>query len=106
MNPGLFRYFLLDFIADNQSKIAKQRILMTYTMYSSRRSAARNKTRSTQNFGVGSGGNRRGRSRGPKKAYINPARFVKAAQPLEESQYEATHRFTDFMAHPLLLSNL
>jgi ATP-dependent RNA helicase RhlE len=76
---------------------------MTYTMYSSRRASSRNKTRGAQNFG---GGNRRNRSKGPKKAYIHPSRFIKEARLVTEQQYEATNKFSDFMAHPLLLSNL
>src|SRR5690554_5764077 len=38
--------------------------------------------------------------------YIDPRRFVKAAVPVEESVYEATHSFADFALHELLKKNL
>lgn len=56
-----------------------------------------------------SGGNRRRQSggrKGPKKAYIHPSRFVKAAKPVEEATYEPKHRFEDFAVHPLLHRNI
>jgi len=49
-----------------------------------------------------SGGNRRA----PKKDYIHPSRFVKAANPTQEVAYEPTHRFEDFAAHPLIHDNI
>ncbi|HEX7963904.1 MAG TPA: DEAD/DEAH box helicase [Candidatus Saccharimonadales bacterium] len=48
----------------------------------------------------------RGRSKGPKKDYIHPSRFVKAATPVEEVAYEVQHQFPDFGMHPVLLANL
>lgn len=46
-------------------------------------------------------------SRRPKKAYIHPSKFVKAAQPREEAeQYVPQYSFADFSAHPLILSNI
>lgn len=45
-------------------------------------------------------------SRKPKKAYIHPSRFVKAAQPRAEVKYIAENSFADFNLHPLLQSNL
>jgi ATP-dependent RNA helicase RhlE len=75
---------------------------MSYTMYSSRKTAARN-TRGKRSF---SGNSRRGAKRSPRKDYIHPSRFVKAAAPVEETQYEATHRFVDFAMHPLLQENI
>lgn len=38
--------------------------------------------------------------------YINPTRFVKAAEPLESKDYKAKHSFADFAIHPLLKSNI
>lgn len=49
-----------------------------------------------------SGSNRRG----PKKDYIHPSRFVKAAKLIEDVVYEPKHRFADFAVHPLLHSNI
>ncbi|HUC89652.1 MAG TPA: DEAD/DEAH box helicase, partial [Patescibacteria group bacterium] len=77
---------------------------MAYTMYSSRKSTAHN----TRGRGFG-GGSRRGgsQSRGPKKDYIHPSRFVKAAAPLtEETAYQPTHQFSDFVTHPLIQTNI
>ncbi|HKU18788.1 MAG TPA: DEAD/DEAH box helicase [Candidatus Saccharimonadales bacterium] len=76
---------------------------MSYTMYSSRRSGAhQNRTKHS------SGGRRSGSPRrsGPKKDYIHPSRFIKAAAPKEEIAYEPTHTFPDFGMHDLLLANL
>lgn len=55
-----------------------------------------------------SGGNnrRRNNSRKPRKDYIHPSRFVKAAKPIEEVAYEPKHRFEDFAMHPLIRSNI
>lgn len=38
--------------------------------------------------------------------YIDPARFVKAARPVEAEQYEAQHQFVDFAFNDLLKANL
>lgn len=46
------------------------------------------------------------RRNGPKKAYINPSRFVKAARPVEATIYEPKHRFEDFVTNPLLQHNI
>jgi ATP-dependent RNA helicase RhlE len=46
------------------------------------------------------------KKRGPKKDYIHPSRFVKAATPVEEASYEATHSFDDFAAHELIKKNI
>jgi len=46
------------------------------------------------------------RQRGPKKDYIHPSRFIKAAVPVEEALYQSTHEFPDFGMNPLLLANL
>jgi superfamily II DNA/RNA helicase len=50
--------------------------------------------------------NSRGRSKGPRKDYIHPSRFVKAATPVEEIIYEVQNQFPDFGMHPMLLANL
>ncbi len=42
----------------------------------------------------------------PAKQIIDPARFIKAADPAAESDYQATHQFADFDMHPLLKNNL
>lgn len=43
----------------------------------------------------------------PKRGqYIDPARFVQAARPTEETQYTAQHEFSDFAVHELLKQNL
>lgn len=53
-----------------------------------------------------SGGRRPQQKRGPKKDYIHPSRFVKAAKPVEEATYTATHSFGDFAMHPLVATNI
>ncbi|HSW98282.1 MAG TPA: DEAD/DEAH box helicase [Candidatus Saccharimonadales bacterium] len=57
-----------------------------------------------------SGGSSRrssGRSKGPRKDYIHPSRFVKTAKPVApEAAYEAKNQFTDFGMDPILLANL
>ncbi len=37
---------------------------------------------------------------------IDPARFVKAAEPMQNSDYEAVNEFADFAMHPLLKANI
>lgn len=44
--------------------------------------------------------------RGPKKDYIDPARFVKVAQPREAEAYVPTHTFDDFAVTALIKDNL
>jgi superfamily II DNA/RNA helicase len=45
--------------------------------------------------------------KGPKKDYIDPSRFVKAAKlKTDENEYVPTHSFADFAVNPLLKSNL
>lgn len=46
------------------------------------------------------------RSSKAKKPGIDPARFVKAAQPTAVSDYQAINQFDDFAMHPLLKSNV
>lgn len=50
--------------------------------------------------------NKRGGGRQPKKAYIHPSKFIRAAQPSAEAQYEPEHSFADFKLHPLIHNNL
>jgi len=45
-------------------------------------------------------------SRGPKKDYIHPSRFVKVAAPVEETTYTSKHQFSDFVIHPTLSANI
>jgi ATP-dependent RNA helicase RhlE len=40
------------------------------------------------------------------KQTIDPARFVKAAEPTLSSNYQSTHEFADFAIHPLLKANI
>lgn len=46
------------------------------------------------------------KSRGPKKDYIHPSRFVKVAKPVTEEVYEPTHMFDDFAVNPVLKKNI
>jgi superfamily II DNA/RNA helicase len=46
------------------------------------------------------------KKRGPKKDYINPARFVKAAAPTAEVAFVPTHVFEDFDIDPILKKNI
>jgi superfamily II DNA/RNA helicase len=70
----------------------------------SRKFGARTSFHSGGGSGRRSGG---GRSKGPRKDYIHPSRFVKAAKPVtEETTFEAVNQFTDFGMHPMLLANL
>ena len=43
------------------------------------------------------------RSRGE---YIDPARFVKAAKSIEQEEYQPTHRFDEFLIHPVIKTNV
>ncbi len=80
---------------------------MPFQTRSSRRTSARPSNRNRYaSFGGGRSNNRSGGKRGPKKDYIHPSRFVKAAKPVEEITYEAQHAFTDFAAHDLIKSNI
>jgi superfamily II DNA/RNA helicase len=54
----------------------------------------------------GGGGRSGGKRGGPKKDYIHPSRFVKAATPVEEITYTATNAFADFAANELIKSNI
>lgn len=65
-------------------------------------------SRNASSFG---GGNRRGsrpsnNRKGPKKDYIDPARFVKVARIVEREAYAPTHTFADFELNELLSANI
>jgi len=45
-------------------------------------------------------------SRKSAKQTIDPARFIKTAQPGLDNSYESTHEFADFAMHPLLKANI
>jgi ATP-dependent RNA helicase RhlE len=82
---------------------------MSFQTRTTRRAPARsggysNKFRS---FGGGSGGRSGGkRSGGPKKDYIHPSRFVKAATPAEEITYVAKNTFDDFIVNDTIKANI
>lgn len=61
---------------------------------------------SGSSYGGGYRSNRPPQRKGPKKAYINPTKFVKAAKLVEEVPYDPTHQFTDFGLHEKLEKNL
>lgn len=75
---------------------------MAFQTRTARRSAARRggSARKYRSFG---GSNVK---RGPKKDYIHPSRFVKAATPAEEVAYQAQYAFNDFTAHDLIKTNI
>jgi len=81
---------------------------MSFQSRTARRSSARTVYQSNSGRGRSFGGNRRssGGRRGPKKDYIHPSRFVKAAKPVEEVAYEPTNSFADFAMHDLIKTNI
>ena len=46
------------------------------------------------------------RSKGRKKEYIDPSRFIKAARAVEVEEYVPTNKFSDFAVTPLLHENI
>ncbi|MBP7820589.1 DEAD/DEAH box helicase [Candidatus Saccharibacteria bacterium] len=71
--------------------------------YQNNRGGSRNNSRnSNRSYGGGGGGRRKG----PNKQYIHPSKFVKAAKPVEVTEYTPTHTFADFNLHELLQNNL
>lgn len=52
------------------------------------------------------GGGRSNASRGPKKAYIHPSKFVQAAKAVTEEVFMPNHKFTDFGLHQIIERNL
>lgn len=67
---------------------------------SSRRFGAKTAYSSRQSSG------RRPQQKGPKKDYIHPSRFIKAATPLVEAEYNPTNTFSDFAMHPTIATNI
>jgi superfamily II DNA/RNA helicase len=75
--------------------------------YNSRTASRKFSARTSFHSGGGSGRRSGGRSKGPRKDYIHPSRFVKAAKPVtEETAFEAKNQFPDFNMNPILLANL
>ena len=74
--------------------------------YNSRTASRKFGARTAYHTSSGSGRSSRGRSKGPRKDYIHPSRFVKAAVPVEEVIYEVQNQFPDFGMHATLLANL
>jgi ATP-dependent RNA helicase RhlE len=74
----------------------------TSRSFSTRNTAYGRGPRPSRSFSGGGHSKRRG----PKKDYIHPSRFVKAATPVEEIAYEATHSFDDFAMHELIKKNI
>ena len=70
--------------------------------YQNNRAGSRNNSRNS-NRSYGGGG---GRRKGPNKQYIHPSKFVKAAKPVEVTEYTPMHTFADFNLHELLQNNL
>jgi ATP-dependent RNA helicase RhlE len=72
------------------------------------------RTRKPSSFGKksyqGGGGNRNGGGRRKTGSghgqYIDPKKFVKAAKPVEQDAYEATHKFEDFALNELVMKNV
>lgn len=72
--------------------------------FGGRRANTRNSGYSS--FHGGGNCNRNNSRKGPKKDYIDPARFIKVAKPIEREAYQAQHTFADFNLTPLLSSNI
>jgi len=70
----------------------------------------RNASQHGSSFGGGGrsgGGSRRPQGRkGPKKDYIDPARFIKVAKPIEREAYVAQNTFADFNLNELIAKNI
>jgi superfamily II DNA/RNA helicase len=79
---------------------------MSFQTRTARRAPARSGGYSNKFRSFGGGGGRSGGGRGPKKDYIHPSRFVKAATPVEEIAYTATNTFADFAANELIKNNI
>jgi ATP-dependent RNA helicase RhlE len=47
-----------------------------------------------------------GRRNGPKKDYIHPSRFIKAAKLVDQDDYSPTHQFDDFSIHEKIKQNI
>lgn len=70
--------------------------------YSGRRAGGNFHTSSRSRYGGPKNTNRRG----PKKDYINPSRFIKAARPVQADAYTAQNSFDDFAVNTLIKQNL
>lgn len=80
---------------------------MSFQSRTMRRPASRTNSFSSGNRNRSFGGGRsRSFKKAPKKAFIHPSRFVKAAKPVEEIAYEPQHRFDDFAANELIKTNI
>ncbi len=80
---------------------------MSFSVRTPRRSSAGNSYRSTSTRSFGGGRPARyNNSKGPKKEYIHPSRFIKAAKPVEEDVYEPVNTFDDFVMHETLKANI
>lgn len=44
--------------------------------------------------------------RGPRKEYIHPSKFIKAARLVQQEEYKAKHTFSDFNVAPILQKNI
>jgi ATP-dependent RNA helicase RhlE len=69
---------------------------MSYYQYKSSRNTDRNRRPSYP----------RTNSRGPKKDYINPSRFIQSAKLETELEYKPTHNFSDFAVDSIIHDNL
>jgi ATP-dependent RNA helicase RhlE len=79
---------------------------MSYSTYARpRRGSATPRYARVAHFG---GGRRRsgGNKGGPKKDYIHPSKFVKAARVVEQTEYVAAHQFDEFAVHELIKQNI
>lgn len=79
---------------------------MSYSSTRPRRGQSTPRYAHAAHFGGGRSRSFQGNKRGTKKDYIHPSRFVKAAKPVEQSEYVATNRFEDFAMHELLQRNI
>lgn len=64
-------------------------------------SKSRRPSQGRRTFGANKSGNR-----GRGKENIHPSKFIKAAKPVSEETYEATHTFADFAVAPILAKNI
>lgn len=69
---------------------------MSYYQYKSSRNTDRNHRSSYP----------RSNTRGPKKDYINPSRFIQSAKLETELEYKPTHSFSDFEVNSIIHDNL
>lgn len=63
----------------------------------------RNSYHAGRTFG---GGRRNSPNRGGMKQYIDPAKFIRAARPVEVEAYQPVNSFEDFAVHPLIKKNI